>query len=105
MLCGSECFKKHYWNQIVKEKEEHIVINGVCYCDDGDRPERNAPFLGHSGRRFWIKYLDGRTITTNNLWYQGEIPEEYRSALPDNAEFYTPDHIKYANSLLGGGNY
>ena len=105
VLCGTKCFKKHYWNEIVTEKEEHIVINGVCYCDAGDRPGEKPSYLGHAGRRFWIRYFDGKTVTTNNLWYQGEIPEEYRSALPDNAEFYTPNHIKFANSIIGGGNY
>lgn len=41
--------------------------------------------LGHDGRLFIIK-KDGRIIYTNNLWHQGEIPEQFRSILPDNAE-------------------
>jgi len=81
-------------------------FGGQCYCDGGEvkNPDQH-PFLGCAGRRFWIRFFDGRTITTNNLWCQGEIPEEFREELPDNAEFYTPEHIKFVNSLIGGGNY
>lgn len=56
-------------------------------------------FRGFSGRRFWIRFKDGSTLTTNNLWYQGKIPDEFRDELPDTAEFYTPDHIRFANNL------
>ena len=49
---------------------------------------------------FWIRFKDGHTITTNNLWCHGTIPEDFRNKLPDNAEFYTPEHIKFANSLI-----
>lgn len=105
-LCSSECYCYNFWQEIIAEKEEHIIINGQCYYDDGEvkNPDRHL-FLGHSGRRFWIRFFDGRTITTNNLWSQGDIPEEFREELPDNAEFYTPEHIKFANSMTGGGNY
>lgn len=100
-LCSSTCYHINYWNEIIEEKDEHIIIDGVCYYDDGEvnNPTKYA-FLGHSGRRFWIRFLDGRTITTNNLWYNGKIPDEFRDQLPDNAEFYTPEHIKFANSLI-----
>ena len=100
-LCSSECFRINFWNEIVAEKNKHIIINGECYYDEGniDNPNRHS-FLGCAGRRFWIRFNDGRTITTNNLWCQGTIPEDFRDKLPDNAEFYTPDHIKFANSLI-----
>lgn len=100
-LCSSECFHIDFWNEMIKEKDEHIIINGECYCDAGEvKNSSQYAFLGHSGRRFWIRFLDGRTITTNNLWYNGKIPDEFRDQLPDNAEFYTPEHIKFANSLI-----
>lgn len=106
VICSSICFHKNFWKKIISEKDEYIIVNGHCYCDGGDRPNyMKASYLGHAGRRFWIRFFDGRTITTNNLWYNGEIPEEFRSELPDTAEFYTPEHIKFADSLIGGGNY
>ena len=106
VLCSSVCFHKHFWNEIIAEKEQHIIVDGKCY-QDGGNVENPSPytFLGFSGRRFWIKFFDGRTLTTNNLWYQGEIPEEYQSELPNTARFYTPEHIRFANSLMGGGDY
>ena len=97
ILCSSECFTINFWREIIAEKDKHIVINGECYCDGGE----NAPgaFHGFAGRRFWIRFKDGSTLTTNNLWYQGKIPDEFRPELPDTAEFYTPEHIKFTNSL------
>lgn len=33
ILCSSECFGKHFWNEIVKDKNNRIIINGHCYVD------------------------------------------------------------------------
>ena len=55
--------------------------------------------MGFGGGCFWIRFKDGKTLTTNNLWYNGEVPSEFRSELPDTAEFYWPEHIKFAHSL------
>lgn len=101
ILCSSDCFHKHFWKEIIAEKECHIVIDGKCYCDGGN-VESPSPytFLGFAGRKFWIRFFDGKKLTTNNLWYQGEIPDEFRDQLPDTAEFYVPEHIKFANKLI-----
>lgn len=100
VICSGKCFHTKYWRDIIAEKEKHIIINGRCYCDAGNiEHPSNYTFLGCSGRRFWIRFEDGHTITTNNLWVQGEIPEEFRDQLPDTAEFYWPEHIKYTNSI------
>lgn len=45
---------------------------------------------GFGGRRFVIRFHDGRVVETRNLWMIGIIPDEYREALPDNAVF---DHV------------
>lgn len=43
---------------------------------------------GFGGRPFTIRFFaDNRIVKTENLWSIGPIPEEYRKALPDNAEF------------------
>ena len=100
VICGSKCFNEYYWRKVVSEKDRYIIIGGKCYCDAGEREQPYDTWcLGHGGRRFWIRFQDGRTITTNNLWCQGDVPEKYRAELPDNAEFYIPEHIKYANAL------
>lgn len=91
VLCSSECFNKKFWHDIIAEKDKHIIIDGKCYCDAGmvKNPSPYA-FLGHGGRCFWIRFKDGHTLITNNLWFQGEIPDEFREDLPDTAEFFSP---------------
>lgn len=42
---------------------------------------------GFGGQEFTIRFHNGRTIKTRNLWWLGDIPEEYWEALPDNAVF------------------
>lgn len=92
VLCSAECHTKYFWREIIAEKDKHIVIDGMCYYDGGNVDSRSRHmFLGFSGRRFWIRFKDGRTVTTNNLWHNGKIPEEFRDQLPDTAEFYWPE--------------
>ena len=45
---------------------------------------------GCAGRRFWIRFKDGRVLTTNNLWCGGKVPDEFRKDFPDTAEFFVP---------------
>ena len=83
--CCHKCFTKKFWNNIITEKDEHIVIDGSCYAI---APDPIDGFYGFGGRRFKIKMFDtGEVIETNNLWYQGKIPEEYRHLLPNTAQF------------------
>lgn len=44
-------------------------------------------WLGFDGREFRIRFHDGREVETNNLCWQGVIPEPWRHSLPDNAVF------------------
>ena len=90
ILCSSKCFEKNYWNEIIKEKEQHVIINGVCYMIGGLLPPNYTGFAGFGGRMFHIKYFDGRIIQTNNLWLNGEVPKKYRDILKDEAEFHYP---------------
>ena len=81
-MCSSECYMKRYWMDIIEEKEDHVIIEGRC-CFIAPEHDTTRP-RGHSGRKFILKSLfDGKIIETTNLWYQGEIPEEFREALPD----------------------
>lgn len=85
------CFYCQYWEDQIAEGN-NIVVNGVHYRVDFERPWRsNVPSssLGMGGSAYTIQMADGRKIRTNNLWYQGRIPELFRNRLPDNAEFVT----------------
>lgn len=85
VLCSSECFSKNFWNEIVEEKNIHTIIDGVSYCIG--KEDDKSPFRGFGGQRFVIKKKDGSIVATTNLWCQGDIPNDYKKLLPDNAEF------------------
>lgn len=83
--CCYKCFIKKFWNNIIAEKDEHIIVDGTCYAI---APAPINGFYGFSGSRFKIKMFDtGEVIETNNLWCQGKVPEEYRYLLPNTAQF------------------
>lgn len=67
-----------------------VVVDGTFYGYDPAHPIRggNPSLLGHSGRRFTFLMLEtGRTVTTNNLWCGGTIPDRFRDRIPDNARW------------------
>lgn len=79
------CFHCDFWDEKLSMKDEPNVVRvqGHHYLIG---PE-GSPFPGFCGRTFAIKFFDGRTVKTSNLWHQGEIPERFKEQLPDNAEF------------------
>ena len=90
-VCGSECFGEKLWR--IREQEyldgkPFIIINGCLYTDGGYvKNPSNPSWLGHSGREFNIKMHNGTEIFTNNLWCGGDVPENHRESLCDNAVF------------------
>ena len=82
VLCSSGCFHEDFWNECIDDSA--IIIKGECYHDGGRKPKNYPGFLGFGGQEFTIKMNDGRIISTNNLWYNGEVPKERLVA--DNAE-------------------
>lgn len=80
--------KEFFWLEIIQEKDEHIIIDGVCYYLDRNDLWGRPGWQGFAGRRFRIRFLEtGEIIETTNLWHNGTIPDEFRDLLPDNAEF------------------
>lgn len=92
VLCSSECFNIDFWNDCIDD--EAIIIDGECYHDGGKKPDGYRGFLGFAGRLFHIKMHNGKTITTNNLWYNGVVPKERN--IKDNACFVS---VNQANDL------
>lgn len=77
------CFGCHYWHEAIALAGDprSVRLNGVHrFIGDGQGSSR-----GHYGARFVVEFLDGRTVTTADLWHQGEIPARFRDRLPDNA--------------------
>ena len=82
-----------FWqDRIAKDAEypeEVAIIQGHHYVIGGEKEFTGfgRGVRGFSGRKFQIKFFDGRVVTTTNLWTQGRIPPKFRHQLPDNAEF------------------
>lgn len=84
MDAESICFQCAHW-MLASKRNHETVIDGRLYTV-GDRP-KGSEHNGMAGRRFDIEYFDGRTVTTYDMWSGGEIPENYRAAIPDTARF------------------
>lgn len=78
-----------YWQQRQewKNNPKSLRIDGVQYWLGDDEPFTPKRWKGFGGRKFTIRRLTGEVIETDNLWYNGDIPEAMREQLPDNAEF------------------
>ena len=91
ILCSSECFHVNFWNELVEEYNKdpyhNPVVNGTKYYV-GDENNAGA-FRGFDGARFCILFNDGTIILSTNLWCNGEVPEEYKDKLKNNAKFIT----------------
>jgi hypothetical protein len=83
----SECFSCNFWLRYVRRKDEPNVVratDGHHYII-GPEDDRPGCCRGHGGRKFVVRFTDGREVETTNLWHQGEIPERFRGRLPVNA--------------------
>jgi DNA-directed RNA polymerase subunit RPC12/RpoP len=84
---GNNCFDCSFWLEKTDYpdymKTHQVIIDGQHYLFH----ETDSFIKGFGGRRFKIQFFDGRIIETNNLWFQGEIPDQFRSIFPDNAVF------------------
>jgi len=89
VICSSECFGIDFWNDWVEKKDDPRVarIDGTHYYI-GNENEKGS-FRGFGGRKFKIRFNDGREVITTNLWHQGEISNDFKEKLPDNAVFVT----------------
>lgn len=89
-VCGSDCFGEKFWRMREQEYlngKPFIIINGSLYSDGGYKKTSNTSSLGFGGREFNIRMNDGTEIFTNNLCHGGDIPENHREILCDNAVF------------------
>ena len=80
-LCSSECFTINFWRDVLDD--DAIIVGQRCY-HIGEHPQR---YKGFGGALFKIVKNTGEVIETDNLWYNGDIPDEYYKG--DNAKFLT----------------
>lgn len=79
------CFSCNIWTERYENfSEEHLVIDNTFYT----LGEENAKdyFRGFGGAKFLIK-RGNEIITTTNLWCGGDIPERFKTILPNTAKF------------------
>lgn len=86
------CFTCNHWIHTTIPKRDlpgTAIVGGTFYSFDHERPMATGreDFLGHAGHKFTIRFNDGRTVETNNLWNGGKIPTRFLAQLPDNATF------------------
>lgn len=96
------CFDCSFWLEKAAYEDEsklrQVIIDGAHYMIG---QEDSKGFRGLGGEKFFIKFHDGRTQCSTNLWQQGEIPERFRHLLPDNAVFVEEDITIDAMKTLG----
>lgn len=114
VLCSSECFDRHFWNEKVSwmlagdvTEDGGIVVRcqGVHYVIESETS--NSGFRGFSGHKLIWKFLQGphkgKVILSTNVWCQGDIPQDYKDVLTDNAclaENEEPTHVLVGSKLV-----
>lgn len=77
-----------FWERLLNEdtlrpKHSVAIIDGHHYIIEDEFS--TSSFRGFGGRKFQILFDDGYSVATTNLWYQGEIPQEF--GIKNNAKF------------------
>jgi len=90
-LVDGMCFNCSFWEKLIRDAGDNSIrVGGTHYMVKWDAPMKPRGYQGSqgfAGSLFRIKHEDGRYVETNDLWFQGNIPERFRERLPDNAEF------------------
>lgn len=81
------CFECNYWYNLFLRKDDKDVIRleGIHRSLGEDKPTTPDRFKGSCGSKYVVEFMDGRIVTTTDLWYQGKIPDVWKAELPDNA--------------------
>jgi hypothetical protein len=82
--------------------DKHFVVDNTMYLAHNSKsPSEGGPTMrGHGGRETIVLFSNNTTITTTNLWCQGEIPEDMKSLFPVNAKFVYVDNAKWEDLPL-----
>jgi hypothetical protein len=92
LMLKGYCWKCAFWLSKVDAGDEesiYIRMEGVHYiAHPFTKNMKSRMFMGFGGSKWAFRLSDGRTIISNNVWQQGEIPERFRDQMPDNATSY-----------------
>lgn len=91
MIEKNLCFSCHFWGDRISQKMDDgvAIIDGLFFAFDTKHPIKSGDtrWLGHGGRKFLIKFNDGRSFETNDLWCGGKIPKLFLPDFPNTATF------------------
>lgn len=83
------CFSCAFWkDKIDNPVPGREIING-CHYVFHEWVKTPIPFQGSGGYRYYILKNDGSVLRSNNVWFQGNIPERFKEQLPDTARMIT----------------
>lgn len=81
------CFTCAFWkDKIENPHPDREIINGSHYVFHKSLSEHRH-FQGFGGTTMYILKNDGTVKRSNNVWFQGNIPDRFRQQLPDTAKF------------------
>lgn len=103
ILCSSECFSTNYWNEYAKDMGyRNVIIDGKAYYINSfysENDDRKSSWKGFSGRKFTIKKHSGEIVITEDLIFNGDIPDNFKEIIKDNAEFIKPEEDKISQEV------
>lgn len=83
------CFSCAFWSDKIKHPVPgREIING-CHYVFHEWLKRPIPFQGSCGQKYYILKNDGSVKRSNNVWFQGEIPDRFKHQLPNTARLIT----------------
>lgn len=89
----SLCFSCYFWLgiafKVLPDDKNSVRVEGHHYYINPEDIGTDVKWCrGHGGRKYIIKFNDGREVISTNLWHQGEIPPHFAEILPDNATLH-----------------
>lgn len=100
----THCYTDMFWSEHHRLDNENagrrgrgeaVVVDGAHYIVNPVVENPRVPrALGMGGRLMRFRLQDGRVLESNDVWFQGDIPERWRDRLPDNAEFYRAPRVE-----------
>lgn len=89
------CFQCAFWMDLAATPLPNREIISGCHftvLPTTKRPHQVTNGLG--GKEFYIRRIDGTLIKSNNIWYQGRIPQHFKEFFPNTADFLTLMHFQ-----------
>ena len=84
------CFNCNFWSSALEEMKtdnNFYVVDGSLCWDGGNGKTDMFGYRGHGGYPFYILCNDGRKVTTDNLWHNGDVPQVWLDKFPNTAKF------------------